>query len=121
MNSKTYYHIADIIQRYRTWIRVVDTERIVEMRIIQDGSLRTLQFRSLTLQSLREHDNIQRRRIWQICEYDIGQGVASLCRKDPSAAHRCEQNALTLSDVEYIIKKASFGILKLDLFDYDTI
>lgn len=121
MNPKTYYHIADIIQRYRTWIKVVDTERLVEMRIIQDGNLRTLHYRSLTLQSFREHDNIQRKRVWQISEYDIGQGLASLCRKDTSATLRCKQNALTLSDVEHIIKIASFGIIRLDLFDYDTL
>ena len=84
MNTKTYYHIADIIQRNRKWIKVVDTERLVEMRIIQDGNLRTLYYRSLTLQSFREHENIQRKRMWKISEYDIGQGLASLCRKDPT-------------------------------------
>ena len=115
MNTKTYYHIADIIQRNRTWIKVVDTERLVEMRIIQDGNLRTLYYRSLTLQSF------QRKRMWKISEYDIGQGLASLCRKDPTAVKRCKQNALTLSDVEYIIKIASFGIIRLELFDYDTL
>ena len=121
MNTKTYYHIADIIQKNRTWIKVVDTERLVEMRIIQDGNLRTLYYRSLTLQSFREHENIQRKRMWKISEYDIGQGLASLCRKDPTAVKRCKQNALTLSDVEYIIKIASFGIIRLELFDYDTL
>jgi hypothetical protein len=59
--------------------------------------------------------------MWKISEYDIGQGLASLCRKDPTAVKRCKQNALTLSDVEYIIKIASFGIIRLDLFDYDTL
>lgn len=37
MNKQTYYLIADIIQRYRTWIIVKDTELLVEMRILQDG------------------------------------------------------------------------------------
>lgn len=41
MNKKTYYLIADIIQRYRTWIIVKDTEQLVEMRILQDGALKT--------------------------------------------------------------------------------
>ncbi len=32
MNKQTYYLIADIIQRYRTWIIVKDTELLVEMK-----------------------------------------------------------------------------------------
>lgn len=40
MNKQTYYLIADIIQRYRTWIIVKDTELLVEMRILQDGVLK---------------------------------------------------------------------------------
>ena len=49
MNKKTYYLIADIIQRYRTWIIVKDTELLVKMRILQDGVLKpcfTRDFRS---------------------------------------------------------------------------
>lgn len=42
MNQKTYYLIADIIQRYRTWIEVKDTEKLIEMRLLQDGMLKTL-------------------------------------------------------------------------------
>ena len=59
MNKQTYYLIADIIQRYRTWIIVKDTELLVEM------------------------------------------------------------GTLTRRDVEYIIEKASFGIIKLELSDYE--
>lgn len=49
MNKQTYYLIADIIQRYRTWIIVKDTELLVKMRILQDGVLKpcfTRDFRS---------------------------------------------------------------------------
>ena len=119
MLRKTYYQIADIIQRNRTWIKVIDTEKKVEMRIFQDGVLKTLLFQALTLQSFRERYGIQRTRTWNINEYDIGQGLASLCKKDPSAIQRVEKNMLSLRDVEYIIEKASFGIIKLELDDYD--
>ena len=119
MLRKTYYQIADIIQRNRTWIKVVDTEKITEMRIFQDGVLKTLQLQALTLQSFREHYGIQRTRTWNINEYDIGQGLASLCKKDSSAIQRVEKDMLSLRDVEYIIEKASFGIIKLELDDYD--
>ena len=91
MNKKTYYLIADIIQRYRTWIIVKDTELLVEMRILHDGVLKPLFY----------------------------QGLAALCKKDPSAKGRVEKGTLTRHDVEYIIEKASFGIIKLELSDYE--
>lgn len=50
MNKQTYYLIADIIQRYRTWIIVKDTELLVEMRILQDGVLKPLFYKGLSLQ-----------------------------------------------------------------------
>lgn len=51
MNKQTYYLIADIIQRYRTWIIVKDTEQLVEMRIHQDGVLKPLFYKGLSLQT----------------------------------------------------------------------
>ena len=54
-----------------------------------------------------------------INEYDLNRGVTALCAKDPAASVRVRQDALTLRDVEYIIEKATFGIIKLELFDYD--
>ena len=90
MNKKTYYLIADIIQRYRTWIIVKDTEQLIEMRILQDGVLKPLFYKGLSLQSYRDHYSF-----------------------------RVEKGTLTRRDVEYIIEKASFGIIKLELSDYE--
>lgn len=42
MNQKTYYLIADIIQRYRTWIEVKDTEKLIEMKIVAGWSVEDL-------------------------------------------------------------------------------
>lgn len=60
MNKKTYYLIADIIQRYRTWIIVKDTEQLVEMRILHDGVLKPLFYKGLSLQSYRDHYSFKR-------------------------------------------------------------
>lgn len=79
----------------------------------------TLFYKAITLQSYREHYSFIKSRTWNISEYDLNQGVAALCRKDPSASVRVKRNALTLRDVEYIIEKASFGIIKLELDDYE--
>ena len=119
MYKKTFYQIADIIQKNRTWIKVIDTEKQVEMRIFQDGVLKTLLFQALTLQSFRDHYSFQRTRTWNINEYDIGQGLSALCKKDPSATQRVEQDRLTIQYGADIIEKASFGIIKLELDEYD--
>lgn len=116
MKKRTYYLIADIIENNSTWIKVVDTEKLIEMRIAQDGVLKALLYKALTLQSYRDHYSFRKKRTWNINEYDLNQGLAALCRKDPTAEKRIQQNTLTLRDVEYIIEKASVGII-LELND----
>ena len=119
MEKKTFYLIADIIEKNRTWIRVIDTERLIEMRILQDGVLKSIFFKAITLQSYRYHYSFKKKRTWNINEYDLNRGVTALCAKDPAASVRVRQDALTLRDLEYIIEKATFGIIKPALFDYD--
>lgn len=119
MDRQLYYHIADIIHQRRTWIKVIDTERQTAMRIIVNGEIRTLMFRTLSLRSYRSHYSFQQSRTWHVTEYDIGNAVTALTKKDPSAQARLEACNLTNCDVEYIIEKATFGILKLELDDYE--
>lgn len=119
MDRQLYYHIADIIHQRRTWIKVIDTERQTAMRIIVNGEIRTLMFRTLSLRSYRSHYSSQQSRTWYVTEYDIGNVVTALTRKDPSAQARLKACNLTNRDVEYIIEEATFGILKLELDDYE--
>lgn len=49
--------------------------------IPQDGVLKTLFYKAITLQSYREHYSFIKSRTWNISEYDLNQGVAALCRK----------------------------------------
>ena len=119
MDRELYNHIADVIHRHRTWIKVIGTERQTAMRIIANGEIRTVMFRTLSLQSYRSLYSFQQSRIWHVTEYDIGNAVAQLVRKDASAQKRVRACRLTNRDVEYIIEKATFGILKLELDDYE--
>ena len=119
MQDQLYHHIADIIQENRTWIKVVDTETQKPMNLLQDGHLVQVTYRTLTLKSFRANYSFAYARTWYISEYDIGRGLTELFQKDPAARIRADSLHLTLNDVEYIIEKASFGIIKLELFDYD--
>lgn len=119
MDRELYNHIADVIHQRRTWIKVIGTERQTAMRIIVKGEIRTVMFRTLTLQSYRSNYSFQQSRIWHVTEYDIGNAVSQLFWKDASAQKRARVCQLTNRDVEYIIEKATFGILKLELDDYE--
>lgn len=81
MNRQTYYLIADIIHKNRTWIKVIGTEKLVEMRILQDGMLKPLLFKAITLKSYREHYCFKRSCTWNINEYDLNMGLLALCKK----------------------------------------
>lgn len=117
MNHQTLLHIAEIIRGHSTWIRVVSAERFVEMHVRENGVLIPLSLQALTLQSCQPRPGFSHSRIWHINEYDISRGITMLCLLDPDARQRVDQNRLTLHDVESIIETASFGIIKLDLYD----
>jgi len=120
MNHQIIQHIAEIIQEHRTWIRVVSADRYVEMHVRENGVLIPLSLQALTLQSYHPRPGFSRTRIWQINERDLTRGLTMLCLQDPDAKQRAEQNQLTTHDVERIVETASFGIVKLELYDYDS-
>lgn len=119
MNNRLFLHIADIIQRHRTWVRVLSTNNWISYNIIVDGHLKKCPSRVLTLKSFRVKYGFLDARVWHIPEYDLSSSVVALVRKDPSARVRVEVCRLTIFDVEYIIEKASFGIIKLELDKYE--
>ena len=119
MNNCLFEHIADIIQRHRTWIRVVEINRWIDFNLIVDGHIKNCPCRVLTLENFRVRYGFCNQRKWNIPEYDIAAAVVALIKKDSSARNRTLDCNLSLWDVEYIIEKASFGILKLELDKYD--
>ncbi len=119
MERRLFEHIAEKIHRHRTWIKVVDTKRWTEYNMIVDGHLQKCLFRVLTLESFRVKYGFIEPRTWNVSEYDIARGVVALTKKDPVARKRIRQCRLTIYDVEFIIEKATFGIVKLELDKYD--
>ena len=85
----------------QTWVK--DTELLVEMRILQDGVLKPLFYKGLSLQSYRDHYSFRKKRTWQITACDLTQGLAALCRKDPPAKGPVATGTLTLLDVQSLI------------------
>ena len=119
MSNQLFLHIADIIQRHRTWVRVLSTNHWISYNIIVDGHLKKCPSRVLTLQNFRVKYGFLDPRVWHICEHDMSSGLVALIRKDYSARLRVDECRLTISDVEFIIEKASYGIIKLELDKYE--
>ena len=119
MDRRLFEHIADKIQRHRTWIKVEDTNAWFEFILIVNGRLKKCPFRVLTLQSFRVKQGFTERRKWYVSEYDLSKAVVALIKKDPKARRRIHHYKLTLHDVEFVIEKATFGNLKLDLDKYE--
>ena len=119
MNNRLFLHIADTIQRHRTWVRVLSKNRWITYKIIVDGHMKKCPSRVLTLQNFRVKYGFLDTRVWHISEHDLSSSVVALIRKDPTARARVDECRLTISDVEYIIEKASFGIIKLELDKYE--
>ena len=97
MDKALFYHIADVIQEHRSWIEVIDTHDTIQWNYYLDGEFRHIDYQVITLRNFRNQ----------------------YCWRDPTAKTRADTLSLTSKDVEYIIQKATFEILKLELYEFE--
>ena len=96
MDKALFYHIADVIQE-----------------------LHHIDYQVITLRNYRNQYCWQKPHIWKVNEHDLAEGVRKLIQRDPAAKCRADNLLLTCMDVEYIILKATFDILKLELYEFE--
>ena len=101
MDKALFYHIADVIQEHRSWIEVIDTHDTIQWNYYLDGEFRHIDYQVITLRNFRND------------------GLRKLIERDPTAKTRADTLSLTSKDVEYIIQKATFEILKLELYEFE--
>lgn len=111
-------HIAHVANHHRTWVRVSNSNEQVVYSMIVSNEIKTITMRALTLQSYRNHYGFKPSQTWKVSEHDLRRGLAALYDKDPSARGRAATLHLNNQDVEYIIEKATYGIVKLELDQY---
>lgn len=119
MNKPLFYHIADVIQKCRTWVKVVDTHETIEWNYCLNGEFRHINYQVITLSNYRRQFCWQKTYIWKVNEHDLADAVRRLIEHDPSAKKRVHNLSLTYKDVDYIILKATHDILKLELYEFD--
>lgn len=118
MDKRLLDHIAHVANHHRTWVRVSNSNAQVVYSMIVSDEIKTVTLRALTLESYRNHYGFKRDHTWQVSEHDLRRGLVALYAKDPSARGRATTLHLSNDDVEYIIEKATYGIVKLELDQY---
>lgn len=117
MRTPLYLKIASIIDEYSTWIHVIDTQQRIEQAMFIGGCSRKMLFRALSLRVYLSMQKYNRGHVWKVSESDLDKAIALMKKKDSAFRKRVVENLLTISDVEMIINKASFGVINLELSD----
>lgn len=119
MDKALFYHIADVIQKNRSWIEVIDTHDTIPWSYVLDGEFHNITYQVISLRNYRSQYCWQKPHIWKINEHDLAYGVRRLIEHDPESKPRVDTLSLLSKDVDYIIQKATHEILKLELYDFE--
>lgn len=117
MKDDKYFAIVGIIHRCRTWIDVLDCERIGSMLVGVGCNSKTITCRMLTLFARRDRGVYKKGNSWDIPEFRLERAVAALKRARPDFARRWKENTIIKEDVEFLISHASYNLIKLELTD----
>lgn len=117
MRTSVYPRVVKIISECSTRIRVIDSETYKVHNIVINGQLRQYADKTLTLRKSKEYGRYQRERTWMISQFEIEKAFKKYCKKHPSVKARVKNsvNSLTPTDVEQIIKIASYDMINLRL------
>ncbi|KAB2837290.1 MAG: hypothetical protein F9K49_00020 [Caedimonadaceae bacterium] len=120
MRKVLYQRIVTIINECGTWMEVADANHLVEFSMLVDGQFRKSLCPAILLRNYRSKWQYEKGHTWAITEYDMDKAIARMKAQDPSFRKRFSECRISYQDVERIIEKASFGIIKLELFDYES-
>jgi hypothetical protein len=115
MTPRLYYHIVDLIHRYRTWVRVIDTEQRIPVVFASGGCTEVRYIQSLTLQSYTAQDGYCSGHYWRIPLSELQHGVHLWSKLDPTFLRRAALFSLTAKDVNGITEMTTQGQLHLRL------
>ena len=119
MDKALFSPIEDLIHANRSLFDLIDTHDTIQWNYYLDGELHHIDYQVITLRNYRNQYCWQKPHIWKVNEHDLADGVRRLIERDPTAKTRADTPSLTTRDVEYIIPKATFDILKLELYDFE--
>lgn len=120
MRKDLYDRLVFLIQTYRTWIEVADTDRYGQ-RVVEYREHRMRYVcRILVLRVFRYDGQYETGTEWQIPEYEQDKALAVCRRRNAVFRKRLQRNSggLAADDAEHIIELATRGVVKLKLTDF---
>lgn len=114
MTAELYQQLVTLIHTTYTWVDVMDTEGEETFSFHIGGNLYPVHCRVLCLVVKWSNYNYPKGQCWRIPEFELDNAIRAL-RKSPSFRKRCQNVQLLFTDVEAIIKKASYGHIILEL------
>ena len=120
MRKVLFQRITTIIDECSTWMEVADANHYVEFSMLVDGQFRISLCPAILLRNYRSKWQYEKGHTWAVTEYDMDKAISQMKAQDPNFRKRFSECLISYKDVEKIIEKASFGIIKLELFDYES-
>ena len=120
MRKVLFQRITTIMDECITWMEVADANHYVEFSMLVDGQFRKSLCPAILLRNYRSKWQYEKGHTWAVTEYDMDKAISQMKAQDPNFRKRFSECLISYKDVEKIIEKASFGIIKLELFDYES-
>ena len=119
MRHAIYERMVETINNHRMWIGAECSNRLCPDLTQLDGIIRTGHYDAIVLTAYRPDYGYKVGQQWIIPESKLNRSVRELKREDEAFANRFRTDTLTLDDVERIIKQATFGLVNLNLDEYE--
>ena len=114
MKNTVYSRLVSIIQHNHTWLDVKESHAYRDFVICYGGVLMTGLFHSIVFVCKTPKYGYDRGYNLTIPVYELDRAIHSM-KSDSAFAYRLKTNTITDEDVEEIIKRASYGLISLDL------
>ena len=119
MRECLYKEITSIIDRHSTWIDVGKTCRYVCLVVVSYNRIRVVPCRTLPLRAYHNKWHYNYGHLWFIPFPELDRAVAEMKKSNRLFKQRLLLNKLTIDDVEEIVYRATYGIIKLELSDIE--
>ncbi len=113
--------VADVINDKCYWARVVTIRDHIHYYNRQDGHINQTTCRCITLQVKHTHLQYCTDQRWQIPEPDLHRVSAEMEKEKPAYSQHLKELKPTDEEVNELVKRATYGVIDLDLVDDDYV
>ena len=119
MRECLYKEITSVIDRHCTWIDVGKTSKYVCFVVVSYNRIRVVPCRTLPLRAYLNKRHYCHGQLWFVPFPELDRAVAEMKKSNRFFKQRLLLNKLTIDDVEEIVYRATYGIIKLELSEID--